>query len=162
MTTIDTSTMTRHRALTARTVLVTVLAMLAALLTGTLTGCSGGDGAGDVVLAGEGQLTDRQERIADFVAECEKAWQEGDGEAVAAMFTPDGVLTALGEEYHVADGSLATFVGMQPWSSLEVARPILVSKNVAVFFNSYGGVLHMDIMRFTTDGDLLLISHEII
>lgn len=115
------------------------------------------------VAVGDAELTARQEQMVDLIADAEAAWQIGDGDAVAAMFTENGVLTVFGTEYAVDDGALAGYVSTGPFTSLDMLEPMLVSDNVVLSFNTYGsrGTLS-DVFEFTPSGELLMTSHDII
>lgn len=146
----------------SRTGLILAIVAALALALGGLAGwmIRGGDDPG-VVLAGEGELTARQEQMFDMVRESELAWQRGDADAVTALFTPTGVFEALGTTYRVDDGSLATFVDNGEWASLDVFEPMLVNGNELFSFHRYRGQVYSDTVTFTTTGDLLIVSHVI-
>jgi hypothetical protein len=142
----------------------TVLALLVALLIGGTSGWfvrGSVDDSQDVVAAGQSQPSERQAEIAEFVNQYEQAWQEGDADGVVSMYTPNGTATFLGTTYRVDDGSLAEFIGTG-YASLDVLAPIIVSSDGrAVMFHTVTQGTYVDIMRFTREGELLLVSHEI-
>lgn len=145
--------------------LAPILAVVALLL-GVFGGFLlwGTDDTNPTALAtGGADLTARQEQMVDLVEDAEAAWQVGDGDAVAAMFTEDGVLTVLGRDYPVDGGALADFVDSGPFTSLDMLDPFLVSDNLMLAFHTYGawGTLH-DAFEFTTSGEVLFTSHEIV
>ncbi len=170
MTTVKTAPETRGSApSTPRARRVPILGAVLALLVALLVGGASGwlvrgsiDDSRDLVVAGQTQLTDRQADIADFMREYEAAWQEGDGDAVVSMFASYGTATLLGTTYRVDDGSLAEYVDSGNWASLDVLEPILVGGgNRAVSFHTFNGATYVDIVQFTGDGELLLVSHEV-
>ena len=115
------------------------------------------------MLSGDGDLTERQLDMVDFMDDYSAAWQRGDGEAVAAMYIDNGTFVTLGTEYRVDDGSLAAFVESGDWGDLEVLEPMLVRSNDVLNFHTFGvgGFNYMSSLTFTGSGDLLLINHTI-
>lgn len=145
-------------------VVATVLALVVALLVGGASGWViwGNDESPDVVVSGQTEPTDRQAEMADFVRDYANAWQEGDVDALVAMYTPDGTLTWLGTTYRIDDGSLVDLLWQGGYPSLDVQEPMLVDGNDAVQFHTLSGDTRVDILHFTGSGELLLISHEIV
>lgn len=146
--------------------LMTAIAVIVALLLGVLAGyvLFGSDDANpDIVVAGDDDLTARQEQMVDLLDDCEAAWQAGDGDAVEAMFTDNGVLYVFGEEYRVDDARLAEYVDTHPFPGLEIFEPVLVRNDTLLSFHRLEGMgTFYDVIEFTSDGELLMISHEIV
>ena len=144
------------------TLIAVVVAMLLGLAGGYLAWGTDDSDSTASVATGDSDLTARQEQMVDLIADAEAAWKIGDGDAAAAMFTEDGVLTVFGTEYPVEGGELARYVN-SGFASLDVLEPVLVSDNVALSFHTYGsfGTLE-DVYEFTTEGELLFTSHEIL
>jgi hypothetical protein len=158
----DTATTTPARRIS---VVGTVLALLAALLVGGMTGWfvrANIADSRDVVAVGQAELTDRQAQIAEFVREYEQAWQASDAQAVASMFTDGGTATFLGTTFRVDDDEFAAYVEDGNYTSLDVSTPILVNGDRALMFHEWSGPTYADVMQFTDEGELLLVSHEII
>ena len=59
------------------------------------------------VVAGGGDLTERQDQMLTVLDDSIQAWHDGDSAGVAAFFTPTGKGDYLGTEYPISDGSLA-------------------------------------------------------
>ena len=153
---------TTHRSSRSRILvaLAVVLALMAGGLVGwTVRGSESGEAA-SIVLAGEGELTARQEEMVGFLRDYIQAWRDGDAQALEAMYVPNGTFTPLGTEVRTDDGSFADYVGRRSWSSKELLEPILVHGNEVVSFHTTDGDVYMNTARFTTDGELLLVSHE--
>ena len=55
-------------------------------------------------------LTGEQEQMLETVNEAHIAWNAGDGEALAALYAPDGYHDNGRSRYNVADGQLARYV----------------------------------------------------
>jgi hypothetical protein len=113
------------------------------------------------MLAGEGELTERQVQMVDLYEEAEAAWRAGDGEAVAALFTDSGYGRFLGTTYQVGDGSLERYVESGTWNSLDVLEPVLVKGNTMLNFHIYVGSTYTNVIEFTAEGELLIVSHTI-
>ena len=125
--------------------IITATALVAALLVGVLTGYLlwGTDdntdpATVDAVATGGTELTARQEQMIDLLDAYEEAWQNGDGEAVAAMFTENGMVTMLGTELPVESGVLADHVTASPATTLDVLEPHLVDGNRVFNFHTSG------------------------
>lgn len=140
---------------------VVLLAAVLALVVGGLAGWAlrGDAEIGMTVLAGGGEMTDRQEQIGDFLADYEQAWQDGDTDAIMAMFAPAGTYSALGQTYYVADGSLADYAATYSFPDLDVFEPWLVSGNEALSFHSVGMGTFYEHVTLTGDGEILVLSH---
>lgn len=138
-----------------------LLAAVAALIVGLLVGYLlwGGDGGDPTALAtGGDELTPRQEQMLDVVEDYEAAWQRGDRAGAAAMFTEDGILTVFGTEYE--GDRIATGIGSVP--TLDVHDPRLFEDNWMLSFHDVVGFDTLfDVMEFTEEGEVLIVSHEI-
>lgn len=138
------------------------VAIAVALVLGGLAGwLLRGSPDASAVLAGGGEMTQRQEQIADFLADYEKAWQDGDAQAILDMFAPTGTYTALGSTYRVDDGSLAEFLETNRFPELDVLEPWLLSGDEAVTFHRVNMGTYTDRLLLTGDGELLVVSHTI-
>lgn len=151
---------------TTRRSVFTPIAIVAALIVGLIAGFAlwGTDDTdvGDAVAAGGVELTARQEQMVDLIDDYVDAWQNGDGDAVAAMFAPEGSLTVDGTEFPVEDGQLAGYVDRTPTPGLDTLEPVLMSGNTMFNFHTLGGENTLNnVMEFTVNGELLIISHEI-
>ena len=144
---------------TGMLVLVAVLALILGAVGGWFA--RGSDGDPTILLAGEGELTERQAQMVDVYEEAEAAWHAGDGEAVAALFTDDGYGRFLGSTYQVGDGGLDRYVESGAWNSLDVLEPVLVKGNTVLNFHIYRGSTYTNVVEFTTEGELLMVSHTI-
>ncbi len=148
-----------------RRLVVTPIALVVAVLLGVLAGfllwgLDDTTSTAAVAVGGE-DLTPRQEQMVDLINESEAAWQAGDGEAVANMFTENGILNTGTAEYHGRE-EIAGYVNSTSYPSLEVLEPVLVSNNGMLTFHRISGVGTLsEVFEFTTDGELLIISHEI-
>lgn len=147
----------------SRLPLTAILAVLALALGGIVGWIVRGDGAGepDILLAGDGDISARQEQMLDVVRDRAQAWKDGDVDAVLAGFTPTGTFEAFGNVYRVDDGSLAAYVETGTWTSLEVQEPVLVRGNELFTFHRYGGGNYSELFTFTETGELLITSHVI-
>lgn len=113
------------------------------------------------MVAGGGELTERQDQMAAVLDDFTQAWHAGDGAEVTGFFAPSGTATYLGTEYLVSDGSLAQFVESASWESLDILEPSLIDGNKVAFFHRYRGLPYMDVIEFTASGELLIASHTI-
>ncbi len=143
-------------------VLVAVLALLLGAVGGWVARGSDGGSDSAIVLAGDGELTARQEQMVAIVEDNMDAWRRRDGDAVAAMYTDDGVGTYLGITHRVDDGGLQAYVGLGSWTSLEWIRPMLVNDNMLLSFHGYRGHTYTNVFEFTTEGEPMIVSHTII
>lgn len=152
-----------HPRRSARTgLLVTLVAVVALVLGGAVGWFVRGDDTSDVVLAGDGELTERQLEMVDFMNDYEAAWQRGDGDAVAAMYTPNGTFVSLGWTYRVDDGSLEAYVEGGGFGGLDVFEPALVHGNELLNFHSFPGAgVFVSSVQFNNSGDLLIVNHTI-
>ena len=144
---------------TGMLVLVAVLALILGAVGGWFA--RGSDGESTILLAGEGELTERQAQMVDVYEEAEAAWHAGDGEAVAALFTDNGYGRFLGTTYQVDDGSVERYVESGTWNSLDVLEPVLVNGNTMLNFHIYAGSTYTNVIEFTAEGELLIVSHTI-
>ena len=145
-----------------RMALLAVVAVLALVLGGVAGWMlRGADDPGDVVLAGDGELTARQEQMIDVIREAEAAWQSNDVDAILGVYAPDATYEAFDTVYRMDDGSFAAYIEGGSWSSLEVYAPVLVRGNTALTFHRFGGQSYSESMTFTSAGDLLVTSHVI-
>lgn len=138
---------------------VSLAAALALVVGGVVGWMIRSDDSGDVLLAGDGTLTDRQEQIADFMDDYEQAWIDGDIEALTSMYAPAGRFIAFDTIYR-ADDDLAEFVE-DGWA-IDVHRPVLVRGNEVLSFHDWGDSFYVNEMTFTATGDLLLIEHRVL
>lgn len=146
-----------------RWVFLVVVGVLALVLGGAIGYIArGDDGTPDIVAAGADDLTARQEQMIDFLDDYEAAWQAGDADGVTAMFVADGTFGALDDELRVDDGTLAMYIENTSFTSLDVMRPALVNGDEMVTFHRFGGRTYVEVLTFTSDGELLLVSHEIL
>ena len=99
--------------------------------------------------------------MVDLYEEAEATWRNRDGEAVAALFTDSGYGRFLGTTYRVNDGSLERYVESGTWNSLDVLEPVLVKGNTMVNFHIYRGGTYTNVVEFTAQGELLIVSHTI-
>ena len=140
-------------------VLVAVLALILGLVGGWFA--RGSDGDAEMLLAGEGELTARQEQMLDLMRDYEAAWQSGDGDAVAAFYTDQGFADMRGTIYRVDDGSLQGFVESTTWGSLDVLEPMLVKGDTVLSFHTYTGGTYVNVTEFTNEGELLVVIHTV-
>ncbi len=147
---------------------MTAIALIASLLVGVLAGYllwgtdNTDQATSDAVATGGIEITTRQEQMMDLLEAYEEAWQNGDGEAVAAMFTENGMVTMLGVELPVENGVLADYVTANPAPTLDVLEPNLVDGNRVFNFHTSGvNETFTNVLEFTTEGDVLIISHDI-
>ena len=148
--------------------LVAVLIAVGALLVGVLAGWVlwGSDDASDgaeVVVVGGGELTDRQEEMLRVVDEAHGAIIEGDGDALAALFVPQGLLRDPnhGMELRVDDGSLAGQINAGPAPSYQVDEPVVVLGDMVISTGSWGDDF-VHVFLFTPGGDVRIISDTLI
>lgn len=142
---------------------ILVVVALLALVLGGIGGwmLRGSDAPGDIIVAGEGDLTERQADMLDVMRDAELAWQSNDADGVLALYAPNGTFEAFDTVYRVDDGTFADYVEMGSWSSLEVHEPVLVRGNEILTFHTFGGQTYTESMTFTSTGDLLITSHVI-
>jgi hypothetical protein len=151
---------------TKRRPMIMLIGVLIALALGVLAGFVlwGTDDTTSTaaVAAGGTELTPRQEQMVDLVDDYGVAWRNGDSEAAAAMFTENGALTVFGTEYPVEGDALAGYISAFPQPTLDLLEPVLVSDDGMIMFHTIAGMgTFSDVFRFTADGELLIISHEI-
>jgi hypothetical protein len=144
-------------------VIPTIIAVLALVIGGVAGWMLRGTDDTDIAVAGDGDLTARQEQMVDLVRDAEQAWQAGDADGVVALFAPNGTFEAeaFGRVYRAGDGSLAGYIEAGNWTSLDVLEPMLVNGNDVLTFHNYGGQTYSEKFTFTTTGDLLILSHVI-
>lgn len=142
---------------------IAIVAVLALALGGVagwmLNG--GEDTTAGIVLAGDGELSARQEQMLELVRDNEQAWQSNDFDAILALYAPDGTFEAFDTVYRVDDGSFESFLESGQWSSLEVYEPMLVRGNEVLTFHRFGGQPYSESISFTPTGELLITSHVI-
>lgn len=112
------------------------------------------------VVVGGGPLTARQEEMVAFVTgPWARAWNDADGDAVAALFTPDGVMYDIegGRVLTVADGTIETFA--RSWAGLEHLSGMLVHDDTVVVVVELDGREVGAILDFTSNGELLVESN---
>jgi hypothetical protein len=148
--------------------MIAAVIAVAALLVGFLAGwvlwgpADASDGA-DVVVVGGGELTDRQEEMLRVADEAHGAIIEGDGDALAALFVPQGYLRDPGHnmELRVDDGSLASQINAGPAPSYQVDEPIVVHGDMVISTGSWGDdVVH--VFLFTPGGDVRIITDTLV
>jgi hypothetical protein len=143
-------------------VIVAVLALLVGGFAGYMIGDANGSDTSDrIVLAGEGELTARQEQMVDFLDDYMQAWRENDSDAVVAMYTEYGTFRPLGEVYAVDDDSFVDWVERHDFAGLENSDPVLVNGNTVLSFHTVLGGTYSNVLDFANTGDLLLVSHTI-
>lgn len=154
---------TSRQASTGRPIGILVLVAVLALILGLVGGwfARGSDGDAEILLAGQGELTERQEQMLDLVRDYEAAWHSGDGEAVAAFYTDRGFADMGGTIYRVDDGGLQGFVDSSTWASLDVLEPMLVKGDTVLNFHSYTGGTYVNVTEFTNEGELLIVTHTV-
>ncbi len=141
---------------------VAALALVVGLGVGFLLGGSDDPASTDLVAVDGAELTDRQEQMEAIVDEYVAAWQEGDGDTLAAMFTDDGSLEVFGTEYPVEGGALAGYVDTHRTPTLETLEPVLIDDNRMLMFHRGVGMGTLtDVIDFTSTGEVLIVSHEI-
>jgi hypothetical protein len=140
-------------------VLVAGLALAAGLAVGRWTAPADEPAA---VVAGGAALTDRQTQMSDALDETVAGWRAADGAAVAALFTPSGVLQLGTAQYRVDDGSLAKYVAGRDWSSLAAERPVLIDGNTLVFVYRILGERYLGTMQFTPTGEVLIVRQTLV
>ena len=114
------------------------------------------------VAVGGDDLTQRQQQMVDLVDDYTAAWRAGDGDAVAALFAADGVATIVGQELPVEGGVLAAYVEANPLPTLDVLEPMLVGEAGMLNYHEAAGFGTLsNVIEFTTEGELLIVSHEI-
>ncbi len=146
-------------------VALVVLAVLALFGAGMVGRWTAPDDEPAAVVAGGGGLTDRQEQMVDMMSAYAAAWRANDSAALTAMFTPEGVFDASSVSmgtHRIDDGTLATFAEGGNWSSLVLDEPMFVDGDRLVFSYQLIGVGYLGVMRFTSTGDLQLVTHEVI
>lgn len=154
------TTETTHRS--AITPIAAIVALMLGLLAGFLVWGTDDTSSTAPVAVGGSELTTRQEQMVDLVDDYVEAWRAGDGEAAAALFTDDGVFTIDGTEFRVDDGGLARVVAERRTPALDVIEPVLLNDTGMLHFHTIDGMnVDSDLYRFTADGELLIISHEI-
>jgi hypothetical protein len=138
------------------------------VLTAFLVATSVGFGAWAVSASGEddrsvvalqGELTERQQQMLDFIeGEWSDAWLGGDGDAVVALFTAQGFHTTPdGSVYRVSDGSLAAYVDTLSTSRPDVVHRVVYENYVYEVYDMPFGTL-VAVFEFTLGGDLKLTS----
>jgi hypothetical protein len=143
--------------------LVGPLAGVAALIVGVLIGFllwgMGDNDSTAPVATGGAELTARQEQMVELMYDYEAAWQQGDREAIVSMFTEDGRLTIFGTEFE--GPRISSGVSTRP--SLDVLEPVVLDDSRLISFHDVSGYgTLIDVIEFTADGEVLIVSHEIL
>ena len=136
-----------------------VLIALVALVLSALIGWTLGrpDSEREVYVIGGGSLTERQEEMIRVADEFDAALRDGDGEALLALYVPQGLLTVPGEpDLRADDGTLAQFMQNRTRPSLVSFPPTLVMDDSVLRYGSYDGE-HATLIRFASNGDVLII-----
>ncbi|MGI9645527.1 MAG: hypothetical protein ACR2O6_09490 [Ilumatobacteraceae bacterium] len=145
-----------------RTFVVVLVAVVALVLGGLAGWLLRGDDGGvdDVVVVNGAELTDRQQQMLDIGDEYYTALREGDGDALASLFVPQGYSTIQGTQFRVDDGSLARVVNGGGNIGLQVYEPVLVFDDTLVYtMNNAGNTI--EVMKFTPSGDVLIIRSSV-
>ena len=138
-------------------VLVAIIALLLGGLGGWLIRGSDDGGTDDAIEVVTGELTDRQQEMLRVADEHYAAFVAGDGEALTALYVPQGVMG----DVRADDGTMAAaFEGLAPPGRMEMLPPALVFEDNMVrvinWGSTYGIVGHL----FTTSGDVLIIGTQ--
>jgi hypothetical protein len=142
-----------------------VVGAVIALLLGGVGGwfAHGSSGDPDVIVAGGGELTERQEDMLDLFDEYTEAVLANDGAAVAEMFTENGTWSGdVGDELAVSDGTLEAFVNTFDFTAPLSMEPILVDQNRLIYAHEYMRGHYQDIVTFTMGGELQIVNHRIL
>ncbi len=140
--------------------------MIGLVVIGLLIGLLGGwllFGSNDVVAVDGSALTDRQAEMVAMIDDNFAAWQDNDVDEVLSYHTDTATFVALGSEYPVADGSLATYVrAFYGAPEMEPVEPmVVVDGNTVVSFHTYRGMTLMNVFDFTSSGEVLIARHEV-
>ncbi len=114
-----------------------------------------------VIVADGGDLTPRQEEMIAMLDDYTQAWVDGDSAAVVGFFAASGYLDVAGVQYYVADGSLAAYVDMGFYGSLESLAPRLVYGHEVLGFGRLFTSGFDSNYTFTPVGDVQLLSHVV-
>lgn len=144
--------------------LFVVLLVVAALVAGGVVGWTlrgSGDDGGVIVVGGE--LSDRQAEMVRVGDEMHRAFIAGDGDAVAALFVPQGFMLDPNHdmELRVDDGSLASQINAGPSPSYQVDEPVVVQGDTVIYTGSWGGDW-VHVLLFTSSGDVRIIRDTFI
>lgn len=120
----------------------------------------------DVVVAGGGRLTERQQEMASLAQAYVAAWQAGDGAAAAALMTGDAVVTypRMGLDVRPSDGSLQARIADNPaYQDLRVLAPVLVHADAVHLTGTIPslGVAWASVLEFTVDGPVRIAGETI-
>ena len=145
---------------------LTVAALVVGLGVGLLIGTAlDGGSDSDYVVAGAGQLTDRQTLMVEVVEQYGDAWRATDGERVASFMTEDAYVEypEEGWRFEVADGSVQDRVMNGPYASLEEFSPMMVFDDRIVLTGRVGSVSvrWLSVLHFTSTGDVKIISETL-
>ena len=113
---------------------------------------------------GSEALTPRQAEMIDVLEGYLAAWKARDGDLAATYMTDDAVFEyhEQGDSYPVADGSLQARISAGPYDTMRFFEPTMVYGNRIALTGTVDavGVRWMSIIRFTEDGDEVLIDKE--
>ncbi len=157
---------------TTRRLLLVALTIVAALGVGIVLGWAlwgsddssiDGPGAAEVVVIGGGELTERHAAMLGIGDTLHQAIIEGDGDALAALFVPQGFLTDVRHrlELRVDDGSLAGQINVGPSSSYRVDDRVVIHGDLVIYTGSWGHDF-VQVLRFTPSGDVRIITDTLI
>jgi hypothetical protein len=141
--------------------LAALLAMLLGAAVGWVIGSSSDEPSPpSLVVVGGTELTDRQQAMVDATHAYLAAHQTNDVDAILAAFAPQGQKYVVGDRaYRVDDGSLRAFLEARDFSAMELVEPITVHENDVAMVVSIGSTEWLNVLVFTTSGDLLITDH---
>ena len=163
MTTTTDAPNQQHR--TRRGPLVAVITLLAVVLlgagvaTGWLIAQPEEQPQASAYSAGGGDLTASQTQMLDTYNELMAAWQAGDVQGVEALFTENGVLSFMKDDYRVDDGGLAGWVKLLDWKTeMTVLSPVVIDAKTLVGMHRTSGYEISDVFEFevTDSGEALV------
>lgn len=120
-----------------------------------------GNDSGVIVVGGD--LTERQEEMLRVGDEFHRAFIEGDGDVVAALFVSAGVMVdpVNDRELRVDDGSLADQINRGPAPSYRVDQSVVVHGDIVVHTGSWGGDW-VHVLVFTSSGDVRIVRDALV
>ncbi len=143
---------------------VAALALALGILVGVVASNRAEDKS-DVVRAGGGDLSGRQEEMVEIVEDYIDAWQATDGDQAASFMTDDGFVEYIGEGwvFSVEDRSLQARISNGPYTSLRVLEPMVVHDDRVVLTGEIDtlGLHWSSIIQFTTGGEVEIVSESI-